>query len=139
MLQMGRIRQSCKLNTWCGTTARASDAGSPGSRRKPERAKPVAILDRGTTVLPPILSTAGFPHRFTCFLKADKPCRVAVQLAAQHKEFAVGRHWMEVAMDFTPPNELMGVFPAAVTVPSDATVLISSVHFRPVLRDTTGK
>jgi dienelactone hydrolase len=101
--------------------------------------EPAAILDRGTTVLPPILSTAGYPHRFTCFLKADKPCHVAVQLAAQRQEFSVGRQWTEVAMDFTPANELMGVFPAVVTVPSDATVLISSVHFQPALRKATGK
>jgi dienelactone hydrolase len=101
--------------------------------------EPVAVLNPGATLLPPILSTAGFPHRFSCFLKADKPCRVGLQLGDQHHEFAVGPQWTEAAMGFTPPNELMGVFAAAVTVPSDVTVLISSVHFRPELRHAAGK
>jgi hypothetical protein len=35
-------------------------------------------------------------------------------------------------MTFTPAEALMGVFPASVTVPADATVLIDSVQFRPV-------
>ncbi len=91
-----------------------------------------AILETETTVLPPILSTADVPHRFTCALKADKPVNVAVQLAAQRKLVQVGTSWTEVAIDHTPPNELMGGVPATITIPAGATVLLDAVHFHPV-------
>src|SRR5205823_6502032 len=54
-----------------------------------------AILHAGRTVLPPILSTAGVPHHFRCYLKADKPVELTVQLAGTQKRFPVGTDWTE--------------------------------------------
>ncbi len=104
----------------------------PRLSREAKDGKYAAILKPHETVLPPILSTAGVPHRFSCFLKADLPCVVDVDLAGEHKEFAVDREWMEAAMDLTPPNSLMGTFSAIISAPSDIRVLVDSIRFRPV-------
>src|SRR5262249_60228226 len=42
----------------------------PRRRTDAKEGKYSAVLKPGRTVLPPILSTAGVPHRFRCFLKA---------------------------------------------------------------------
>lgn len=93
----------------------------------------------GKTVLPPVFFTAGIPHRFTCFLKADKPVPVTVEVGgafdgkplAGRKEFPAGTDWTEVSLDFTPPLVLSTDLRAAVTVPEGATVLVDAVSFRP--------
>ena len=94
--------------------------------------KQSAILNAGNTVLAPILATASVPHRFVCFLKADKPIEVSVQLAGEHRSAQIKTEWTEVAIDVTPPNELMGGIPASITIPAEATVLLDAVSFRPV-------
>ena len=91
-----------------------------------------AILEPGRTVLPPILSTATVPHRFTCSLKADKPVDVTVQLASEHKTFEVGAAWTEIQMDHTPPNELMGGIPATMTIPAGTNILVDAISFHPI-------
>jgi dienelactone hydrolase len=92
-----------------------------------------AILNPGITTLAPILSTATVPHRFRCFLKADKPAAVTVQLASEQKRQLVANDWTEVVMDWTPPNTLMGGVSASITVPPGADVLVDAVSFRPML------
>jgi hypothetical protein len=96
-----------------------------------------AILEPGRTVLPPILSTANVPHRFTCFMMADKPTTAAVDLGDKHEDFPIATGWTEIAMNLTPTNTLMGGIPASVTIPPDAKVLIDAVGFRP-LRTSVG-
>jgi dienelactone hydrolase len=98
-----------------------------------------AVLNPGRTILPPILSTAKVPHRFCCFLKAERAVEVTVQLASEQKRFKVGMEWTEVHMDLTPPDTLMGDFPASVTIPTDAKVLIDAVSFRPVFAKDRGQ
>jgi hypothetical protein len=90
-----------------------------------------AILEPGTTVLPPILSTATAPHRFTCFLKADQPASVTVQVTGERKTTEVGATWTEIHLDHTPVNELMGGIPATVTIPDGVQVLLDAVSFHP--------
>ncbi|RPI77217.1 MAG: hypothetical protein EHM42_14055, partial [Planctomycetaceae bacterium] len=57
-----------------------------------------AILEPGQTALPPILSTATVPHRFTCSLKADSPVEVIVQLGGEQRSFRIGTSWTEVQL-----------------------------------------
>jgi dienelactone hydrolase len=91
-----------------------------------------AILKPGRTVLPPILSTATVPHRFSCFLKAEKPVDVTVQLAEKQKQFRVGTTWTETSLDFTPPKNVMGDIPASIVIPPGVTVLLDAVRFHPL-------
>ena len=72
------------------------------------------------------------PHRFVCFLKADKPIEVDVQLAGEQRSVQIDTEWTEVGMDLIPPNDLMGGIPASITIPAEATVLLDAVSFRPV-------
>ncbi len=97
-----------------------------------KQGKQSATLNPGSTLLPPILSTAGLPHRFSCFLKSDKPARVGLQLADDRKEFDVGTDWTEIAMNHTPANTLMGTFPATISVPEGVVVLVDSIQFHPL-------
>jgi hypothetical protein len=105
----------------------------PRRSRDAKEGKYAAVLEPGRTVLPPILSTAEVPHRFRCFLKAEKPVEVTVQLAAEQKQFRVGTEWIEAVLDFTPPRGIMGDIAASVTVPAGATVLLDAVSFHPVI------
>ena len=91
-----------------------------------------AILESGRTVLPPILATATVPHRFTCFMKAERPVSIGVQLGDAQQDFAITAEWSEVSMNYTPPNDVMGVFPASFVVPSGATALVDEVQFHPI-------
>ncbi len=92
-----------------------------------------AILEPGETVLPPILCTANAPSRFSCYLKGARPVDVTVKLGDKTKTFQVGTMWKKVEMTFTPPNLLMGVFRASLTVPAGATVLVDVISFHPLL------
>ena len=104
----------------------------PRVSRDAKQGKQSAILNGGTTALAPILSTATVPHRFTCFLKADKPVEVTVQLADERKGQQIQTQWTEVGMSLTPPNTLMGGVSASITIPPGAEVLVDAVSFRPV-------
>lgn len=92
-----------------------------------------AILEKDVTLLPPILSTADLSHQFSCFLKADEPRTVTIQLASEVREFSIGTDWTEVRMSMTPPNEVMGVFAATIKVPPEARILIDAIRFRPTI------
>jgi dienelactone hydrolase len=94
-----------------------------------------AVLPEGQTVLAPILSTAGIPHRFSCFMKADEPIEVSVQLAEQKKASRIGQDWTAVELTLTPAATLMGGIPASITVPPGASVLVDAIQFRPVVRN----
>jgi dienelactone hydrolase len=91
-----------------------------------------AILEPGRTVLPPILSTAGVPHRLTCSLKSDKPVTATVQLATQQKTFDIGTEWTEIQLEHTPPNDVMGGTPASLTIPAGTTALVDAIRFHPL-------
>jgi dienelactone hydrolase len=92
-----------------------------------------AILKAGSTILAPILSTATVPHRFVCYLKADKPAEVTVQLAAERRSVRIETAWTKVEIELTSPYDLMGGIPASITIPAEATVLLDAVSFRPVV------
>jgi len=97
--------------------------------------KQSAILEPGTTVLPPILSTTGVPHRFACYLKAERPTTVTVQLAETRKEFAIGREWTEIATVVTPGGGVMGGIAASIIVPAGANAKVDAISFHPVVGD----
>src|SRR5262249_53451205 len=90
-----------------------------------------AILPEGKTVLAPILSTAKIAHRFSCWMKADKPVDVTVQLAEDSKSSRIGHGWTRVDMTLTPANTLMGGIRASITVPPAVTVLVDSISIHP--------
>ena len=92
-----------------------------------------AILELDRTVLPPILSTANVPHRFSCFLKADVPAAVTIQLAGETRDYSIGTEWTEATLDLTPANSVMGGIGASITNPSKSRILIDSIQIRPVL------
>jgi hypothetical protein len=99
-----------------------------------------AVFKAGANRMHPLLFTAGVPHRFTCWMKADKQADVAVQLNGnfdgqqknEDKTFNVGAAWTQVSMDYTPPKALSAGLSAIVTVPKDVTVLVDCVSFRPL-------
>ena len=96
--------------------------------------KHAAILEPGETVLPPILCTANVPSRFTCYLKGTRPVDVIAKLGDRPASFQVGTEWKRFEMTFTPPNPLMGVFPASLKVPPGVTVLADAeISFHPLL------
>jgi dienelactone hydrolase len=96
--------------------------------------KQSAILQPGRTYLPPILGTATVRHRLACFLKAEKPLHVRLQLAGVEKDFAIGTEWTEISMEYTPPVSVMGEIRASITTPPGSTLLLDAVTFRPVFR-----
>jgi hypothetical protein len=104
----------------------------PHVSRDAKEGEQSAVLESDTTILPPILSTAAIPHRFTCFLKAVQPAEVTVQLSSIHRRMRVGHQWTEISIEFIPPNELMGGVPASITIPRGATVLVDAVAFHPI-------
>jgi len=91
-----------------------------------------AILPAGQIVLPPILNTAGIAHRLTCFMKADKPTTVKLQMAGAEREFSIGTEWTAIAMSATPAQTVMGNFVASITIPAESTVLVDAVEFHPI-------
>ncbi len=97
--------------------------------------KHAAILNPEKTILPPILSTTGVPHRFSCFLKSAQPVAVTIELGDRTREVQVGTQWQETSLDFTPADSVMGSFPASVTIPKDAIVLVDAIKFRPIVSD----
>lgn len=96
--------------------------------------KQSAILPPHSTTLAPILYTATLPHRFSCFLKSDRPIEIGLQLAGEKKEFAVGTGWTEFNLDFTLPNDLMGYVTPVISVPPEAVVLLDAVSVHPILK-----
>ncbi|HUE17138.1 MAG TPA: hypothetical protein VMR25_23370 [Planctomycetaceae bacterium] len=91
-----------------------------------------AILGAGEIVLPPILCTANVPSRFSCYFKAVRPVDVTVKLGDKMKTFQVSTTWTKIEMDFTPPNPLMGVFPASLSSSGGANVLVDAISFHPL-------
>jgi len=91
-----------------------------------------AMVEGGTTVLPPILSTSNVPHRLTCWLKADKPVQIIIRLGAEQKTFQIGSNWTDVRMEYTPPLDVMGLIPASLTAPMGAALLVDAVAFHPL-------
>ena len=108
----------------------------PALRTEAREGKGAGVLKAGKTALPPLLFTAGLPHRFTAFLKADKPTQITVTLngsfdgknQTEQKEFVVGTNWTEVQVNFTTPKALSASLSAVLTVPEGVTVLIDSVN-----------
>ncbi|HLN28152.1 MAG TPA: dienelactone hydrolase family protein [Gemmataceae bacterium] len=95
--------------------------------------KQSALLPVGKTPLPPILFTPDIPHRFTCFLKSDKPVEAILQLEESEKRIAIGTSWTEVRMDYTPSQSLLAAVHAALSVPPGANLLLDCATFRPIV------
>ncbi len=89
-----------------------------------------------------LLFTAGLPHRFTCYLKADKEIEVKVVLTGafdgkaqtEEKAFKVSKDWAPVTMDYLPPKCIVGTLSALFTVPEGATALLDCAQFRPTVQ-----
>ncbi|MBL8851640.1 MAG: acetylxylan esterase [Planctomycetaceae bacterium] len=91
-----------------------------------------AVVQPGTTLLPPILSTALAPHQFRCRLKADAPTEIVLQIADKQARAKIGTEWTEVVIEHTPPATIIGDIPATITTPPDSVVLIDAVSFHPL-------
>jgi dienelactone hydrolase len=92
-----------------------------------------AILNADRTILPQILSTANVPHQLSCFMKADHPTTVTVQLNGESREFSIGTEWTNVTMNLTPVNSVMGSIGASIVTPAETRVLVDAISFSPVL------
>ncbi len=99
-----------------------------------------AILPTGEMTLPPILFTPGVPHRFECYLKADKRTQVTIRLegsfdavpASAETRVEVGTDWTCASLRFRPPDAQIGALNAKVSLEDEsATVLLDDVSFRP--------
>lgn len=94
---------------------------------------------KGTVTARNIYFTAGVPHRFSCFLRAEKEIEVKVVLnghfdgksQVEEKSIRVGTKWTPVTIDYTPPKCVAGGLSANFTVPEGASVLLDEVRFRP--------
>jgi dienelactone hydrolase len=94
---------------------------------------------KGTVTARNIYFTAGWPHRFTCFLKSEKEIDVKVALTGQfdgtsqveEKTIRVGPKWTRATIDYTPPKCIAGGLGAVFTVPEGSSALLDCVSFRP--------
>jgi dienelactone hydrolase len=101
--------------------------------------KGAGVLKAGKLTLPPLLFTAGLPHSFVAYMKADKPAKITVTLSGnfdgkvqtEQKEFDVETKWVPVQLNFNPPKALAASLAATITVPEGVTVLIDDVYFSP--------
>jgi len=103
--------------------------------------KQSAIFKAGKSPLPPIYGTAGEPHRFTCWMKAERPVEIELSLEGRapgktkpttaQMKIRVGIEWTEAGIDFLPPRDMVGSVRGTVTVPADAEILMDAVSFRP--------
>jgi dienelactone hydrolase len=92
------------------------------------------------TVARNIYFTAGLPHRFDCYLKAEAETEIQIALTGEfdgerkieERAFVIGKEWTEVSLDYTPPKCHVGSLSAAFTVREGARALLDSVSFRPV-------
>lgn len=113
---------------------------NPTVSKDAKEGKQSAELKPGKNRLYPIYFTVGVPHRFSCFLKADKPVEVTVKLAGSSDDKAaeneakvqVGTDWTPVHLDFTPPQAKVASLSADVIVPEGAKVLADAVSFKPI-------
>lgn len=112
---------------------------TPAVRPDPKEGKQAAVFKAGKSPLPPIYGTAGVPHRFTCWLKADRPTEVTLSLEARtpgkpvlmQKTVKISADWTEAAVDFLPPRDMVGSVRAIVVVPAGVEALMDAVGFRP--------
>jgi hypothetical protein len=101
--------------------------------------KQSAVL-KGQATLKWILFTAGVPHCFSAWVKADREVSVKLQLVDSYdgkvqtseRDYTIGKRWTKIEMDFLPPVALCPKLSAVFTVPEGATVVIDDVSFRPV-------
>ena len=113
---------------------------APAVSNDAHEGKQSAVLSAGKTLIYPLYFTVGIPHRFSCFLKADKPTAVTLDLGGQFngkplnqtKEFQIGTEWTEVSLNFTPPSVLAVKLGVTFNVPQGSIVLADSVSFRPL-------
>jgi hypothetical protein len=106
--------------------------------------KQSAVLKPGNTVLPAMLFTAGIPHKFSCFMKADKAAEVVVSIGgvadgkaiAQQGKFKVGKEWTQATLDLeaTSPWILTGEIKPTITVPAGVTALVDTVELKPAVK-----
>jgi dienelactone hydrolase len=84
----------------------------PQLSRVAKDGKRSAVLRAGKATLPYILFTAGVPHRFSCYMRANKPTKIALKLYGKfdgtekgiQKQFVIKRRWTKVTLEFTPPG-----------------------------------
>ncbi len=113
---------------------------TPAVRSDAKEGKHAAVFKAGKSPLPPIYGTVDVHHRFTCWLKADKPTEVTLSLEARTpsdplttaKTVKLGTAWTELAIDFRPPQNTVGSVRAMVVVPPGVEVLLDGVTYRPM-------
>jgi dienelactone hydrolase len=84
----------------------------PALSRVAKEGKRSAVLRAGKATLPYILFTAGVPHRFSCYMRANKPTKIALKLYGKfegaeqgvQKQFVIKKRWTKVTLEFTPPG-----------------------------------
>lgn len=99
---------------------------------------------KGKTLLPPLGFTTATPHRFCAWAKSDKATTITIDIGgdydgkpqSQQKQFPVGANWSQVCLDFTPPKSLVAGTQATITVPEGASVLMDSVTFQPIWKNS---
>lgn len=123
--------------TWLQNQGYPAPATAP-SDKKGEQA---AVLPAGATTnfMRPYF-VAGFPHRLTCYLKAEKPTTVTLRLHGQFDQsermsadtFAVGTEWTRVTMDFPTLPAMWTDIRFTAAVPAGTPVLMDALSFEPI-------
>jgi len=88
---------------------------------------------------PPVLGTAGVPHRLSCWLRSTNEITATVaiggrfdgQMMSKEKAVTLGDRWQEVELDFTPPTTLTASLQLNIAVSKGGEVRLDSVTFRP--------
>ena len=94
----------------------------------------------GKNNLAPLLFTAGVMHRFSGFVKADKPTKITLEIAGQfdgqpktvQREYSLSTQWTKITLDFLPPLTTNGSLQATLIAPENAAVVLDDVSFVPV-------
>ncbi len=94
-------------------------------------------LSTGKNRLYPLYFAADQTHRFTAWVKSDKPCAITLRFdgglpADNHKTFSVTDQWAQIECEIKTMNIPTATLEAQIEVPDGATVLIDDVKLEPV-------
>ena len=99
-----------------------------------------SLVVSGALTLHAIYYTQGVPHRFTAYMKSQKPVDVTIELVENYgahskstkRTFAVGTGWTPLTLDHTPEVALWSQMTANITLPEGASALLDDVSFSPI-------
>lgn len=123
---------------------RLNGIAPPQTSQDAHTGKQSALLKPGNTTLPAMLFTAGLPHKFSCYMKANKEATVGAEIrgvfdgkaVADQDQFHIRTDWTEITLNFeaVSPWNLTGEIKPTIAVPEGVTVLVDSVELRPVVK-----